>query len=109
MCDYTPIRNIIKACSTTTDSNPYVIFTEEIHKIPVPMDLWENNQDFKFALQRINIELRWGTKASHSHKHAYVIPFGHGSGEIYSIWSNVNLDLHEGGTFCWKAHDLFEK
>jgi hypothetical protein len=84
-------------------------FTSQIHLISSPVDLWENNVEFRKALEGFGIQLRWGRKASRFVKHAYVLPFGDGEGEVYTIQTDLHLHLYETGVFPWKSYDLFEE
>lgn len=84
-------------------------FCRTIHKIDSPVDLYQHNERFKKALNSIDIKLRWGTKASRSYRHAYVIPFGDDQGEVYTILTNVDLSGYEKSVFPWESHDLFQE
>lgn len=108
--EHAAIQLIIKALSSWDSREDKIrVFVNNIHKIRSPVDLKEHNPEFRRALEKANLCLFWGTKASHVYKHAYVVPFGDGPGEVYTIISDFNFDDYEEGVFSWENHDLFTR
>lgn len=83
-------------------------FARLIHKIGSPMDLVQHDEQFGDLLELGGYRLRWGRKASHSRKHAYVLSFGEGEGEVFTIQTDMDLHEYEQGVFPWENYDLFE-
>lgn len=83
-----------------------VAFCKNIHKIDSPVDLYEHNEEFRKGLNKYSIYLRWGIKACLAYDHAYMLKFGEGPGEIYTIITNRDLDECDFSAFSWKNHDI---
>lgn len=84
-------------------------FVKVIHRIYSPVDLYDHNEEFKKALDEIEVVLVWGTYASHIYTHAYTIKFDTDPGCTYSVWTNHDLDVLDLTEFSWTNHDLFAK
>lgn len=82
------------------------VFIKNIHKISSPVDLYDHNENFKRALNQLGIKLAWGHKASHSHKHAYVLKFSEEAGCVYTIMTDHDLGKLDNA-FPWTSYDLF--
>jgi hypothetical protein len=89
------------------DRSFLTVFCLNIQKIESPVDLYEHNEEFRKALNKFGIYLEWGTKASRSYNHAYVLRFGEVPGEVYSIITDHCLDDHDPSTFLWNNYDVF--
>lgn len=90
-----------------TNGPTWVGFTQIVHRLDSPVDFYEHDTSFRGACAELGIELLWGRKASHDKQHAYVIPFGEGEDEVFTIWSDVDLGQFEQGAFPWDSYDLF--
>lgn len=111
------IEDTIKQIDEITNAKVVVVvkalavFAKNIHKIYSPVDLYDHNERFKKVLNDIGsgIYLKWGRKASHHYKHAYVLNFGTEEGTVYTIQTNYDLDVIDNSSFSWVGHDLFQE
>jgi hypothetical protein len=68
------------------------IFLDLINKVSGVVDLYEHNADFKKACDDLGIEIRAGRYAARAWKHAYIIKASEEPGDVYSIWTDLDLD-----------------
>ena len=82
-------------------------FTKIIHQLDSPVDYYEHSKEFRDRCGEIEIQLRWGVKASRHYKHAYVIgpAYEHTS---YTILSDHDLASYDESVFPWANYDIIE-
>ena len=85
------------------------IFTKIIHKIDSPVDFYDNHKEFRDACAGIDICLRWGRKANHSMKYAFVLQMSNNEGDVFTVQSDRDLEKYDQSVFPWHGCDLFEK
>ena len=79
-----------------------------IKNVSDPADLYEHNQSFRHAVNKIEFEILWGVKASHKYHHAYVLLSDiNDEGSKFTVLTNVNLDAVDNSSNNWHNSDLF--
>ena len=73
------------------------------------IDLWEHNPRVSDKCDNwISCTFKWGRKASHNYKHAYVIQYDEDEGCCFTIWTNQNFGEIDP-TYPWNNYDLFQE